>query len=213
MNRKRIILTVLLAAMSASVFAQRTMIVEPERSHIIEVINDEASSIHSLSCDFIQTKQLSLMNEKMESKGKMQYAQTDKLRWEYISPYSYIFILNGTSVTLKSTKKTDVIDVASNKIFQDIARIMMDSVTGKCLTDTSDFKSTLYVDGDEWIAELYPQKKEMKQMFKIIVLHFDRKDRIVKTIELQEKTGDTTLIALNNIEKNKTVNEAVFVVN
>lgn len=206
MNALRKMLAPLLLCLALTASAQNS-------EAIIGEINRAAAAMQSLECDFTQTKYISLMNDKMVSVGRMVYRQSDRLRWEYSSPYSYIFILNGSSVTLKSGAKTDVIDIRTNRIFSEIARIMMNSVTGKCLTDSTEFKVSISADSREYVARLTPQKKEMKQMFSSIVLHFDRTAEVVQTIELHEKSGDRTIIELKNIKKNRTVNEELFTVN
>lgn len=205
---KSLLLLLAMCCISAVSYAQD----EAQQREIIGKINKAAAEMRSMESDFIQTKHISLMNERMVSEGRMVYSQGNKLRWEYVSPYKYTFILNGSSVTLKSEKRTDVIDIESNKIFQEIARIMMNSVTGKSLSDASDFKVLISDRGSEWIADLIPQKKEMKQMFKSVVLHFDKSAGVVKTIELLEKSGDKTVIELKNIKKNVTTDEKAFVV-
>lgn len=206
MNALRKMLAPLLLCLALTASAQNS-------EAIIGEINRAAAAMQSLECDFTQTKYISLMNDKMVSVGRMVYRQSNRLRWEYSSPYSYIFILNGSSVTLKSGAKTDVIDIRTNRIFSEIARIMMNSVTGKCLTDSTEFKVSISADSREYVARLTPQKKEIKQMFSSIVLHFDRTAEIVQTIELHEKSGDRTIIELKNIKKNRTVNEELFTVN
>lgn len=206
MNALRKMLAPLLLCLALTASAQNS-------EAIIGEINRAAAAMQSLECDFTQTKYISLMNDRMISVGRMVYRQSDRLRWEYSSPYSYIFILNGSSVTLKSGAKTDVIDIRTNRIFSEIARIMMNSVTGKCLTDSTEFKVSISADSREYVARLTPQKKEMKQMFSSIVLHFDRTAEVVQTIELHEKSGDRTIIELKNIKKNRTVNEELFTVN
>lgn len=205
---KSLLLLLAMCCISAVSYAQD----EAQQREIIGKINKAAAEMRSMESDFIQTKHISLMNERMVSEGRMVYSQGNKLRWEYVAPYKYIFILSGSSVTLKSEKRTDVIDIESNKIFQEIARIMMNSVTGKSLSDASDFKVSISDRGPEWIADLTPQKKEMKQMFKSVVLHFDKSAGVVKTIELLEKSGDKTVIELKNIKKNVTTDEKAFVV-
>ena len=71
-------------------------------SQIKTLINNAASRMQSMTCDFVQTKHLKLLNDKMVSRGKMYYQQRDKLRWEYVSPYQYTFIINGSQVLLKN---------------------------------------------------------------------------------------------------------------
>jgi outer membrane lipoprotein carrier protein len=142
----------------------------------------------------------------------MYYQQTNRLRWEYTSPYSYTFILNDDKVLLKNKQRNDVIDVNKNKLFREIARIMMNSVVGTSLTDDKSFKSTIATNGNEWIASLLPQRKDLKQLFQKIVLHFSKKNAMVKQVELIEKNGDRTVIELNNIRTNEKISADMFTI-
>ena len=94
-------------------------------------IESVAASMKTMQCDFAQTKYLRMLNDKMVSTGKMYYQQSDKLRWEYTSPYSYAFVLNGSKVLISKGSRSDVINVNQSKFFKEIARIMMNSVVGK----------------------------------------------------------------------------------
>ncbi len=184
-----------------------------EEQKIIRQINAVASSMKTMQCDFVQTKTIKMLNDKMVSKGKMYYQQSDKLRWEYTSPYTYTFVLNGSKVLISKGKRNDVINVEQSKFFKEIARIMMNSVVGKCLTDTKDFKTSIQTTTAEYIATLLPQQKQMKQMFQKIILHFNRQKSVVTTVELVEKNGDRTVIELKNIKTNSAINAKVFSIN
>ncbi len=184
-----------------------------EEQKIIRQINAVASSMKTMQCDFVQTKTIKMLNDKMVSKGKMYYQQSDKLRWEYTSPYTYTFVLNGSKVLISKGKRNDVINVDQSKFFKEIARIMMNSVVGKCLTDTKDFKTSIQTTTAEYIATLLPQQKQMKQMFQKIILHFNRQKSVVTTVELVEKNGDRTVIELKNIKTNSAINAKVFSIN
>lgn len=180
---------------------------------IIDKINAAASKLSTMQCDFVQTKSVKLLNDKIVSKGKMYYSQPNKLRWEYITPYTYTFILNDNKVVLKKNNKNSVIDVNQNKMFREIVNIMMNSVVGKCLTDKKSFKTTVKDASSEWIATLLPQSKELKHMFTKIVLHFDKKQSVIVQVDMYEKNGDQTIISLINIVKNKGINETVYSAN
>ena len=131
---------------------------------IIAKINAAVSKIETIQCDFVQTKHMKMLNNKMVSTGIMAYKQSDKLRWEYKKPYTYVFILNGTKVYLKKESRNDVIDIKQNKVFKSIAEIMMNSVIGKCLTNNKEFKVSILDVNNQWVASLIPQKKELKQL-------------------------------------------------
>lgn len=182
------------------------------QAQVKQQISQAASKLKSMQCDFVQTKHLKMLNDKVVSKGKMYYQQSDKLRWEYVSPYKYTFILNGSKVQLKNSKRNDVIDVEKNKLFKEIARIMMSSVVGNCMNDKS-FKVTISDGKTEWIATMVPQRREMKQMFQTIKLHFNKQNSMVSMVELIEKNGDKTVIELKNIKTNVAIAPNIFSVN
>lgn len=185
------------------VYGQKT------EQEIIEKINSEAMKLASMQCEFVQTKKVVLLNDRMVSKGKMFYKQSNKLRWEYTTPYTYVFVLNGSKISFGKNQQ-DVIDVNQSRVFKEIASIMMNSVVGKCLSDKKSFKTTIKVSNSEYIATLIPRTKEIKRLFNTIILHFDKQQSFVVRVELIEKNGDVTTIDLKNIKKNNPVNDQVF---
>lgn len=192
--------------------AHLTLMAQQSEIQIRQKISQIASSIKTMQCDFIQTKHLKMLNDDMVSKGRMYYQQSNRLRWEYTTPYTYTFIINNDKVLLKNNQRNDVIDVNKNKLFKEIARIMMSSVVGNCLNDEKSFKSSISGLGGEWVATLVPQRKDMKQMFQKIVLHFSQKQAMVTQVELIEKNGDRTVIDLKNIKTNETISNNMFTI-
>lgn len=115
-----------LSVMAAPLTAQK-------KQDVIGRINKAASGLKSMSCSFTQTKYLSLLSDRMVSEGKMNYKQPNKLRWEYTTPYQYLFIFNGTKVYVGNKSRKDVIDTNTNKVFKEVARIMMKDSNRNCL--------------------------------------------------------------------------------
>ena len=192
---------------------QLAALAQDNSQQIISQINGATSKLSSMQCDFVQTKTVKMLNEKLVSKGRMYYQQPNKLRWEYVTPYTYTFVFNGQKVSLKKNNRSDVIDVNQNKMFREIATIMMNSVIGTSLTDRKSFKTTVKDTPAEWVATLVPQSKELKNMFTSIVLHFNKEKAVVVKVEMLEKNGDTTVIVLNNIIKNQKIDAKIFTVN
>ncbi|WP_304638349.1 outer membrane lipoprotein carrier protein LolA [uncultured Muribaculum sp.] len=184
----------------------------PRKQEIIGSINSVASAMKSMTCSFTQTKYLSLLSDKMVSEGKMYYRQPNRLRWEYTSPYQYLFVLNGTKVYVGNKSRKDVIDTDANKVFKEIARIMMGTVTGTVLSGSSDFSVDVADGGTVWRVTLVPSKKEMKRMFSKIVLSFRKNGLMVSEIDIYEKNNDRTNIQLKNVKTNISVNDALFAI-
>ena len=189
------------------------MLMAQSEADIIKQIDRANAEMKSLECDFVQTKHLKLLNDKMVSYGKMYYQQPSLLRWEYTKPYTYVFILNSNQVLLKNAQREDVVDVNNNKMFKEIVRLMMGSVVGSCLSDEKSFDVKITTLNDEWIATLIPLKRDMKQMWTKLVLHFDIAKKSVSKVEMCEPSGDYTTIELKNIRQNVAINSAVFSIN
>ena len=212
---KRMRIRLIIGLMAAGMFSclslhAQTKVSAAQAKTMIAKINAAAAKIRTIQCDFQQTKTLSFLNDKMVSKGVMRYDHAGKLRWEYTSPYTYTFILNGQQVHIQSGKNRQTIDIRQSRLFQGIAQVMMNSVTGRNLTSNKDFACTFYTQGDVWVADLVPQRKEMKQMFSTIRLRFDSKRRMVSQVEMNEKRGDVTVITLKDIKTNETINQNLF---
>ena len=165
---------------------------------IIEKMTSAAEKIKTVQCDFTQTKQSKMLKGEQVSKGKMFCQQPDKLRWEYTSPRPSTLVLEGTEARLLKGNEQG----ARNKFIGEMARMIMNSVAGKCLTDSKSFQVSAKELPTKYVATLVPQKKDMKRLYTKLVLHFDIKQETVTEIELHEKNGDKTLIELHDIRIN-----------
>ena len=209
---KKLLSLLIVILLTAEATAQ-TPVKEQQARQMMEQIGHAAQAMKTMQCTFKQTKTLRMMKSKMVSKGRMCYTQPSQLRWEYTSPYQYIFIVNGSKVYMKSGRQTNVVDANKNKVFRQITQIMMSSVTGKSLTDCQNFKTEMLVSGTNWIARLIPLKKELKQIFTQFVITFDTKRMIATRVEMFERGGDTTTIELLNPTKNVTVSQNEYKIN
>lgn len=202
---KQVLLIVFIQFLTVSATAQ-TPVNEAQARQMTEQVNKAAQAMKTLQCTFRQTKTLRILKNKMVAKGRMCYSQPSQLRWEYTNPYQYVFIVNGNKVLMKNSKRTDVIDANKNKVFKQITSIMMNSVTGKCLTDHQNFKTQMSTSGTSWIALLTPVKKELRQLFSQLLITFDTKRMVAVRVEMIEKGGDNTVIELLDPIKNASVN-------
>lgn len=183
---------------------------EKQQQDVINEINKTVSELKTMSCSFTQTKYLSLLSDKMVSQGKMYYEKSNKLRWEYTSPYQYLFVLNGTQVYVGNKSRKDVIDTNTNKVFKEVARIMMSTVTGIALSNTNDFTTQVADDNNYYVVTLVPKKKEMEKMFSKIILYFNKTNYMIAEINIYEKNNDWTNIKMINITTNGIINESLF---
>ncbi|MCM1337217.1 MAG: outer membrane lipoprotein carrier protein LolA [Candidatus Amulumruptor caecigallinarius] len=202
----------LLLAAETSATSATSVLGGAEQQRVIDKINAASSAINSLTASFVQVKQLSLLNDKLSSRGQMAYTKPDRLRWEYTSPYSYLFVINGSKVQTGGNARKDVIDTASNKLFAEVTRIMMASVTGKALADKQDFDISVGQTSSVWEVTLLPRKKTMRQMMSRIELLFAKNSLTITQITITEKNGDRTVIKLSDVKTNVPVKDSLFAI-
>lgn len=206
---KRIFIALLWAVCVAPVWGG-TPLTAQQKQEVIRNINRAAAEVKSIGCSFSQTKHLSLLNNQLEAKGKFYYKQPDKLRWEYTSPYQYLFILNGSKVYTANNTRQDVIDTNSNKVFKEIARMMLNSVTGKALSSSSDFEIDVVDEQTKWQVLLTPKKKEVKSFFSKIELYFSKSTLVIAEISIYEKNKNRTHMSFHQIATNQPLDETLF---
>lgn len=184
-----------------------------QKTEILQQIAAASSKINSLECKFIQKKNISVLSETVVSQGIMYFKKDDNLRWQYNSPYQYLFVLSAGKVMIKSENKTEKYDTDKNRIFKEISEIMIGGVSGKMLVDEKKFNTTFFVSNSSIKVVLIPKNKELQKLMKSITLAFSKKDWTVNSIEMIEKGGDSTLITFTEKNVNKAVSNDLFRIN
>ena len=165
----------------------------------------------SIKSDFVQEKNLSMLSEKIISKGKFWFKKESRVRMEYNQPYLYLMILNKDRVFIKDGQKENKISTRGNKLFQQINKIMIDCMQGAALNNP-DFKTRLFENKIHSLIELTPVTKGLKELFRSINVIVDRKDFSVASIEMLELSNDNTLIRFIKKELNAAIPDSLFTI-
>ena len=165
----------------------------------------------TIKSNFVQEKNLSMLSEKIISKGKFWFKKDNLVRMEYTQPFQYLMIINKDKVFVKDAQKENKVSAKSNKLFQQVNRIMIDCMQGTTLGNT-DFKTRVFESKAAYLVEMIPVVKGIKELFKNINVVVDKKDYSVNTIEMQELSGDNTIIHFSNKELNTTIQDALFAI-
>ena len=168
-----------------------------------------AQKTSSIKSDFTQDKNLSMLSEKITSKGNFWYKKDSRVRMEYTQPFKYLMILNKDKVYVKDGAKESKVSTKSNKMFQQINKIMIDCMQGSML-DNTDFKTRIFENKTAALVELTPVSKGMKGMFKSINVVVDKKDFSVTSIQMLELSGDNTIMRFTNKELNASISDNLF---
>lgn len=168
-----------------------------------------AQKTNSIKADFTQDKNLSMLSEKITSKGNFWFKKDSRVRMEYNQPFKYLMILNKDKAYIKDGQKESKVSTSSNKMFKQINKIMIDCMQGTAL-DNTDFKTRVFENKTNALVELTPVAKGMKTMFKSINVIVDKKDFSVVSIQMQELSGDNTIMRFTNKELNAAIPDNLF---
>lgn len=174
-------------------------------------IESMSKATNSIEADFVQEKNLSMLSEKIISKGHFVFKKENLLRWEYQTPSKYLIIINKDKVVIKDEKKTSKYDMNSNKVFKEINDIMLSCVQGT-IFKSNKFKTAYFENEKGYKLELIPQVKNMKDTFKKINLYFDKSVTSVTKMEMIENNDDLTSLDFINKKLNAPVVETIFIV-
>lgn len=163
----------------------------------------------TIKSTFVQEKNLSMLSEKIISKGKFWFKKDNLVRMEYNQPFQYLMIINKDKVFVKDGQKENKVSARSNKLFQQVNKIMIDCMQGTTLNNP-DFKTRMFENKGSYLVELVPVVKGLKELFKNINVVVDKKDYSASSIEMQEVGGDNTIIRFANRELNTNISDALF---
>ena len=209
MKRNVFLLSCLLLC-TALLQAQYQEITKEQQDEIVGRMAQAADGMTTLQGEFVQVKELSFMNDRITSEGKIYYKKADKIRWEYTKPYIYVFSTDGTQVHLTSGDKTSRMPVKSSRLFGELSKVMTGGISGHGLIDSPDFEARFMAGKDDYKVILTPKKKEVKDLFSSIQLYVGKPDGRIRTVELTEKSCDRTTITLKNVQENTAISDDLF---
>jgi outer membrane lipoprotein-sorting protein len=171
----------------------------------------EAKKISSIKSNFVQEKNLALLEEKISSEGKFTFKRDNKVRIEYTKPFQYLMIMNGDQMLVRDNQRESKVNVKSNKLFQQVNKIMVDCVQGTML-DNKDFTFKVFQNDKNYLLEMTPVGKTLKEFFQTIIIYVEKKDYSVFSIDMREPSGDNTMIKFLQKELNASIPDNVFAV-
>ena len=195
---------------SVSLTAQYKDATEEQKKEIVSKIMQVSDEMNTMQCDFTQVKELSFMDEKITSEGKMAFKKPNKIRWEYTKPYRYIFSMDGQNVRMTTGDNTNKMPANQSKMFNAISKVMIGGVSGSGLVDSPDFDAQFMVGNNDYKVVLIPRQKEVKDLFSSIQIFADKTESRINKVELIDKEGDKTTITLRNLQINSSINDALF---
>ncbi len=169
-----------------------------------------ATKIATISSDFTQEKEMSILNDKIITRGRFYFKKDRFLRWEYIHPFSYVIALRGDMISIQNEGEVKSFNTNSNRVFAEVNRIIIGSVNGTLLDDAS-FTADYDQSNGHYIVSLTPVSATLKENLDKIIIYFAKTDYTVNKLEMFESAGDFTRITFSKKQLNQPIPDEVFI--
>lgn len=153
-----------------------------------------SSAVNSITSDFVQEKNLSVLNEKIISKGRFAFKKENNIRWEYTEPYRYLIIISNNQMFMRDEKNKKQIDIQSNPMFREMNRFITGCIQGDILKNENEYSKEFFENDKYYYVKLIPKSDKVRQMLNEVHIWFNRVDMGVEMLKMVESGNDYTQI-------------------
>ena len=178
---------------------------------VVQKITEASKKINTIQCDIEQQKQVAMLTDKAISKGKFYFKRTNMVRIDYTKPTKNLVVMNAGKMMVQDDKKTSKMDMHRSKMFQQLSNIIIGSIDGSLFTG-KDFKVSYAESKTQVQVTLKPVSKTLANYLSTIELVLDKKDYTAVSLQMNEPSGDNTLLLFTNKQLNVAVADELFVV-
>ena len=141
-----------------------------------------ANTFETLQLSFVQTRHSAMLTEDLVSEGRMVVAAPDRLRWEVLKPYRSVFVSEGEL-----------------------------SIRGRRfrIPTEKDFTATA-LEGEDLAVKLVPVRRDLKSVFREIIVHADKKSLRIRSALLVTPDGDWTQLEFKDVVTDRPVDPKLF---
>ena len=141
-----------------------------------------ANTFETLQLSFVQTRHSPMLAKDLKSEGRMVLAAPDRIRWEVQKPYPSVFVSSGELAF-------------AGRRFR--------------IPTEKDFTATA-LEGEDLAVKLVPVRRDLKSIFREIIVHADKQSLQIHSALLMGHDGDWTLLEFKDIRTNLPVDAKLF---
>lgn len=171
---------------------------------------ETAQRVHSIECDFKQTKYMTVFRQKIVSRGRFYYQKPDKICMDYARPVNYAIVINGHYIKTVSGGKKSVTNIGANKMMNQMQDMIAASMTGDLSRLSSQYRTAFYENDKYYLARVIPVDATIRQYMQQIDIYLDKASMSVYELRLRENASNYTEYLFYNRRFNSLRDESVF---
>lgn len=178
---------------------------------VIKEIRSKTAQLQTVSSDFVQTKEVSVLKEKSVLKGVMYYKKEKQFRWEYTANPRFIFAQSGSKIYTQTGDSVRVIKDNSVRLYEEISKLVQSSINGSIFENQKDFSILLEKNSNSYRVTLTPKNRNLKKFIQKITLVIDKKEMLATQFVMLDQNGDSTTIQFSKMKVNTPIDNQLFI--
>ncbi len=172
---------------------------------VVQRLRESREKTKDFSADLLQEKKISLLKEKVISKGRIRFKKPDKISIEFFHPETSQMVYDGKTFLLyfKEEKMAERYQVQGNPVVEKYLLFSKDPFQEK-------LAQWRIVEDRETVLALEILPKVKDPLFVKTRMWISKKDWIITGMEMVEKNGDTTTLRYSNMRVNMGLADSDF---
>jgi outer membrane lipoprotein carrier protein len=174
-------------------------------NEVVQRIKESRDKTKDFSADLLQEKRISLLKDKVISKGKIRFKKPDRIFIEFFHPEASQMVYDGRTFLLyfKEEKIAERYQIQRNPVVEKYLLFSKDPFQEKLArwSIVEDQESVL-------VMEILPKVKD--PLFVKTKMWISKQDWIITGMEMVEKNGDATILQYSNLRMNTGLSDSDF---
>jgi outer membrane lipoprotein carrier protein len=207
MNILRLVQTVVLAASGVTLYGWPQAPAAPPAQEVAAALQKKYDAVRDFTADFVHESEGGLLRKKQVERGVVQVKKPGRMRWDYKSPETKVFVSDGRRIYLYVPADNQVIVSAVPPEDQATTAVLF--LVGKGNL-TRDFAVT-YADAtapDTYALRLQPKIPEADYDWLQIVV--DRKTLQIRSLTAADREGGRSAFQFSNFKENVGLSDKTF---
>lgn len=184
----------------------------PDVNALLIRLETKMSGVKSIKTDFRQEKRLAIFNQPIISKGKIFIQKPHLFSWRVQSPVRYTMLIKDDVIKQWDEEGNQIqqFSMSRNPGFSIAIAQMKVWFSGAYVSLLKDYAVKI-ISQDPIILEFAPiQSNPAFSLIKCVKVFFEKDERYLQEIIIQEKNGDTTILTFSSVKLNVPIDSSAW---
>ena len=188
------------AARAAAPAATSAPALTAETGAVLRRLETHLGGVTNIQADFIQERELSLLNQKLVLKGTLALQQPALFAWHVREPMRYGLVITDRMAQQwdEETGKVQDMPLSANPVFQVVIEQLRSWFSGRYMSLTPMYDVRILQDHPCRLAFTPRADSPARKAIQQVVVGFGDDERYIREIRIEEISGDRTTLVFTN---------------